>query len=224
MSEDSIPASMVKDIVENAVLSIMSVQNMGSADQPSLNSVMEKLALSIASLTAQNSGKTYIAPEDLAKRADAHRHLNDLLDEARAKNDVPEYELTDIVVFEDTLIMPVYVDAHRIQRPQRIGWWAAPNQAMRPVNEIARKIFDQFLLSIGLTAAPPAEKKTISMNGLRLLNGEQVKRDPTGFGAEMTDRPPVHTNLVLHGKNAGTSLEEHRILGTLAPPAVRQAA
>lgn len=210
---EEMAANAAKKAVEAVLASLP--QDGGGAN---VQDVISRLALAIGGLTAQNSGKVYTDPEVIEKRKKAHLRMLGLIEKCREDGTPPRYKLVNIVVFDDTCILPTVIDAFRRQVPQEIDWYSAPNEALRPMNAEAEAIFQAFTDSIRESPMPHAQNPTISPNGLRLKYGDPVQEEIKPAV------PPSAGGLVLHQRNAGRQLEEVRMLGKTAPPAVRQVA
>lgn len=123
--------------------------NVGTSPSAGDTASAESLAMAIASLVDQDSGRTHISPEVLRARANARERMEELLIEVRAKGDVPSYEVTSVVQLDDQLIKPSWIANDHVMRPTEVDWCGVPNEAMRPLNEVARKIYAAFCESIG---------------------------------------------------------------------------
>lgn len=117
----------------------------GSGDQ---DDPIRRLAMAMADMADQGTGRVRIAPDELTKRNKALEAMGNLLMEAHAAGDIPEYELLDKIVVADRLVQP-FQDVDGVATPTVIEWSGPPGPVMRPVNLIAKKIFEQYVIYIG---------------------------------------------------------------------------
>lgn len=119
------------------------------------------LALQLAELTGQGSGRIYVAPEIVEARRQAFERLKALLVQLRVEKQMPAYRLTNKVQLNlgptlgEVLIDPLYRDNTRIVQSTEIDWPGIPNNAMFPINEAAERVFAEFSAWTG--TAPKAE-------------------------------------------------------------------
>lgn len=177
---------------------------------------MGRLALAIAGLTAQNSGKKYIDPEVLAQRAQANARMVDLIARYKAMDVLPSYKLTGITVLNEVPLIPTYIDAKHVQRPVEIGWPEAPNMSMVPMDEPAKEIFAAFLASIGEALPSATPQPVISPRGVVVRKGTVAHMMPDQAPPAAT---PDFGGLQVRTDNNPTRLGDVRVLGSLAEPA-----
>lgn len=188
--------------------------------------LLSGLALELAELTSQNSGRKYVAPEILRQRAQAADRMMNLIKEAAAKRQLPTYRLTNKVHLDDQVVEPFYVGPDHIARPTEIGWPHVPNDAMVPLNDVAKEIFAAFLESIGSIEKPVADPKLgLTAKGLIVKGGAVQHHREVGapqFGQTAMDgsdfMEPKQGLTVAHAHMAGQQAPT-RILGTIAAPA-----
>lgn len=137
------------------------------AERPSWVSA---LALGIAELSDQGSGVRRIPAPELAARDIARARMEELLEESRQTGTHPQYRLHFPVYLNDQLINPNFVVDGKAQKTEII-WGGVPNEAMEPVNDVARGIFDAFLRSIGQVEPRQMGKTTITPRGLTIVKG-----------------------------------------------------
>src|SRR5208337_1667348 len=119
------------------------------------------LAMAIAELTDQGRTKR-LAPEVMRERLAARDLMHKLLMQAKvdwreAKRNgdkdsdryMPTYELRNKVYLDEVLIDPIWIAPDHTQRATVIDWPGAPNEAMIPLNDIAKAIHKAFSDSIG---------------------------------------------------------------------------
>jgi hypothetical protein len=178
------------------------------------------LAMAIAALNDQGSGRKRIAPEIVKQRDEAREEMVRRLVAAKAAGETPLYTLRNKVYLDEILIEPIYMDsATKSPRPTEIGWPSVPSEAMIPVNEVAKGIFEMFSKSIG---SVEWQKKPdtfgITVGGLVVKNGAvQPKRAvPSADGHIKTE------GLTISHRGGDKNFKEIPVLGTVAAPA-RQA-
>lgn len=211
-------------------------------NQNDASALFRQMALAIAEISDQGTNRKRVAPEVLAAREDAKNRMGELIMKAQSLkgNNRPRYRLVAKVYLREVLIEPYQRVGNR-NVPTEIFWSYAPNTAMRPVNEVAKEIYEQFVQWIGGAA---------EVNSMR---GAPAPVWVTGGGAVIAGTPPstasVHGNVyspdpltvedydedVAAGGN-GASNEDNgfgfsvpqnpeapqiNVLGTVAPPARR---
>jgi hypothetical protein len=182
----------------------------------------EGLAMAIAQLNDQGSGRKRVAPEVVKAREEARVEMTRLIVAAKAEGVIPLYQLRNKVYLDEILIEPVYIDmATKSPRPTEIGWPSVPSEAMIPINDAAKGIYEMFSKSIGST---DWQKKPdtfgITAGGLVVKNGAvQPKRAlPSDNGNINTEGLTINKG----GRGGNQNYKEIPILGTVAAPA-RQA-
>lgn len=196
----------------------------------------EGLAMAIAQLNDQGTGRKRVAPEVVKARDEARKEMTRLIIEAKTFHDkakadgnlemansyLPLYQLRNKVYLDEILIEPVYMDAAtKSPRPTEIGWPSVPSEAMVPVNDVAKGIFEAFSNSIGST---DWQKKPdvfgITANGLVVKNGAVTKKRelPSADGHIQTEGLTIRRG----GRTGTENFKEIPVLGTVAAPA-RQA-
>lgn len=180
----------------------------------------EGLAMAIAQLNDQGTGRKRVAPEIVKARDESRKEMVRLLIAAKAAGEVPLYTLRNKVYLDEILIEPIYIDAAtKSPRPTEIGWPSVPSEAMVPVNDVAKGIYEMFSKSIGSSDwNKPADTFGITVGGLVVKNGAvQPKRAvPSADGHIKTE------GLIISHRGGDKNYKEVPILGTVAQPA-RQA-
>ncbi len=180
----------------------------------------EGLAMAIAQLNDQGTGRKRVAPEIVKARDEARKEMMRLLIEAKASGQTPYYTLRNKVYLDEVLVEPIYIDpATKSPRATEIGWPSVPSEAMVPSNEVAKGIFEMFSKSIGSSDwNKPADTFGITVGGLVVKNGAvQPKRAiPSEDGHIKTE------GLTIAHRGGEKTFKEIPILGTVAQPA-RQA-
>lgn len=184
---------------------------------------VQSLALQLAELTGQGTGRIYVAPEVVEHRRQSHERMVDILLELRAARQVPAYRLRNKVFLNlgprmgEVLIDPVYRDNAKIMQTQEIDWPGVPNLSMEPINEAAGRVFAAFCDSIGHNggAVGPDRLFVLSSDGA-VLRGDMAAilkarewGDPDGTEASL----PAATLR----RDDPAPKKKVAVLGTLAP-------
>lgn len=204
----------------------------GAAGTPNMESfaaMFDRMAMAIAEISDQGTSRKRVAPEVLANRAKAHEKMVKLIAEARAKADrahtdgneeevarwSPEYRLVSKTYLAEQLLEPFRPGPDRRPIPTEIIWKGAPNQAMRPINEVAKAIYAAFQDSVG------------SQEGLKGMDNRPFAMTPGGVvvkglpAAARREIPQdlLPTDLEMPGGRVDPTASHVRVLGTVAPPA-----
>lgn len=190
-------------------------QDAGTASQPGDMTLVRGLAVAINELNGQN--KKIVPAELLERRRNGQADMEELILEARSKGMVPEYELTRAQYLDEVLVAPTYVDRNHVQTRTRIEWPKVPNEGMRPVNDIAHRIYNLFLESIGGATANinAGQRSTIpeKAGDLRVVHLGDQRQEPSHVGK------PRSGDLKIVGRHQQGDVVETAILGTVAQPA-----
>lgn len=200
-------------------------QSAGTGGTPAVTGDQEftrLLALSIAELTDQGTDRKRVAPEILAKRADARERMGALIMKARAEGTKPEYRLINEVYLNERLLKPFIMGPDKRPVPQEIIWTGAPNEAMRPVNQVAKDIWEAFMESIGgsTESIKGSENRPmwVTAGGLVVKGvAPGQRRAVSGLGDPLPDFA-FSDDLEAKRPNDPTAEYVH-VLGTVAPPA-----
>ena len=181
------------------------------------------LAVEIAQLADQGTGKKRVPPEVLEKRFKARQRMEDLIIRNRAQNVRPEWELVAAVFLEDRLISPVWIDPQHVQQATRIRWRGVPNGAMRPLDDAAREVYEAFCESIGsLTGGPTPLRARVTAAGNVLESLPGVGDLDLGEDFRAPEGPSRMSDLeVGSGRGGGRQAKEIRVLGSIAKPALQ---
>lgn len=151
----------------------------GTAPQGDDRSLMRELALSLAELTNQGSGKVKVSPEVLQKREAAREKMVGLIIEARAEKKVPTYHLVNKIFMNNRIIEPYWVHpSTKAVENTELDFWGIPNDAMVPVNDTAKAIFAAYRDSLGTVhgvtgvanGLPNADAFGVTAGGLVIRN------------------------------------------------------
>lgn len=180
----------------------------------------DQIAMAIAQLTDQGTGRKRVAPEIIAQRARARERMTKLIVEARANGLVPTYQLRNKVYLDEVLVDPVYVDpATKSVTPVQIDWPGVPSEAMAPVNDVARSIHGAFMESIGsVETGIPEDRLGVTAGGLVVKNGAVQPRRELG---SLDGQPPSGGEglRLRHKELAPAQHKTINVLGTVAAPA-----
>lgn len=188
----------------------------------------EKMAMAIAQLTDQGTGRKRIAPEILQQRAKAADRMVKLLIDARAKGNVPSYGMRNKAYLDEVLVYPSYIAPDHTQHQTEIDWPGVPNEAMVPINEVAKEIFAAYKESIGsIDKVVPDDILSVTPGGLTVRGGSRTmqKNRPLGTMEDRPDQPTSGTGglSIKHKQNRPGQHKEINVLGTVAAPARQQA-
>lgn len=226
---EMIPADEVQAIIDARVKQAIDDQ-LGSlkelvskaapnADAAETSGLMQSLAMAIANLTDQGTGRKRVAPEELQKRERGRMEMFRLIDEAAANGENPHYKLRHLVYLGEQKVNPVWIDSAHRQQPTEIVWPGPPNQAMVPVNDTAKRIHAAFLQWIGEEPVADLGPMRVTASGLAIVKGppglasDAAEAQHTGGGRS----GPLVPQIVGRGA-PGPTIETH-ILGTVMPPA-----
>ncbi len=173
------------------------------------------LSAQIAELSGQTDrlGRPRIPTEILEQRRLARERLESLMIEVYTQNLDPEYEIMQACYLDEQLIDPTWVDSNHVLRRTTICWLGVPNEAMRPKNEVAQRVYTEFLASIGGVTAP-INRPDLGRKSVKVLHREGLD-----------DGPKVGTGepkgiLRITGRDAQPGqITETRVLGSIAAPA-----
>lgn len=180
----------------------------------------ESVAMAIASLTDQGVGRKTVAPKILRQRAEARQLMTELIVEAKAAGEKPVYKLRNKIYVDEVLVEPIWIAPDHTQRATEIEWQAVPNEAMIPVNDVAKRIFKAFQDSIGSVENAPQERPIagVTAGGLVIKSGSRAVQ-PVRVLDEHGQPPSTEGGLsVLHKGKSGQYKEVH-VLGSVAAPA-----
>lgn len=189
-----------------------------AAPQPADAGFANALAIAIAQMSSQGIGKTRpVDPAVMAQRDKARERMVELIVAAYEANDLPVYTVHHPCYFDEVLVRPLWIDVHHVQRKTEIGWPGVPNEALRPVNEVAKGIHQAFLDSIGGVLKGGDGPMRVTSGGLIMLQGQGGRQTPKE--AEQTGAPRGAQGLQIRGRGVPGAEVETAVLGTLHPRA-----
>ena len=214
--------------VESKVTEILGSLKEGGALGGGDRKFAENLAMAFATLSEQGTGRKYVAPDVLRARTEAREKMFALLVQARRDKKMPAYRVVAKTLLDDQIVEPMWVDSTHIAQPTEIDWPGVPNDAMVPLNEVAKEIFAAYMDSIG------SKPKSVSASG-----AEFEAPDPMDDGYGVTakglvvrggaiprqNRPEAvaaghaEQGLNVHHRGGPGTIKEVRVLGKTAAPA-----
>lgn len=250
-------AQAVAQSVKDEVAKIIgTLKQEGAEVSPSDKRFAETLAMAFAQLNEQGNGRKYVDPQILRERGEAREQMKVLIVQARkdhqsAINDkvertgrsptdpelrdiaakhMPSYRVVAKTLLDNQVVEPFWVDSAHTAQPTQIDWPGVPNEAMLPLNDVAKVIFAEFQASIGsrpasvLGAVPDATMDLdygVTAGGLVVTAGaipRQNRRPSEGRTLAEADG----TGLSLHHKDKPGRAAPLHVLGTIAAPAQKQ--
>lgn len=157
----------------------------GSAPEGGDRSLMRELALSLAELTTQGSGKVKVSPEVIMLREESREKMVALIIEARAEKKVPTYHLANKIFMNNRIIEPFWVHpSTKSVENTELDFWGIPNEAMVPANDTAKAIFKAYKGWIGTihgvdsvaNRLPGNDALSVTPNGLVIRNSATVDK------------------------------------------------
>lgn len=201
---------------------------------------MRELALAIAEITDQNEGRPKrVSPAEMARRAGARAKMEALIAEEQAKaiafrkarkeetgkdtNEVhegaPLYLALGKQFIGDTLHEPFAVDpVSKRPMPVTFNFLGIPNEPMRPMNDAAKAIFKEFMISIGGSTeiVAPRHQAWISAGGMVVSSAFGV---PVSMATHRTpDAEDVGLDVFGPGQ-FDPRRDRIQVLGSIAEPA-----
>jgi hypothetical protein len=213
----------------------------GTAPQGDTADFANQLAMAISQLTDQGTGRSRVAPEIMASRQKARERMINLLIEARAEGKTASYRLKNKIHLDERIIEPVWIDAHHTARPTEIDFPGVPNEAMTPINDVAKAIYAAFMESIGSVVPgkgvdghglPGIETLAVTPKGVVVRNGavsrtmaaKAVVSEGPMQSAYEAEAPHVNgagpePTVTIHHEGQPGRYKDVAILGTIQPRA-----
>lgn len=206
------------DEITATVMANLAAMPKGAVASPVGEDWGQALAMAIAQLTDQGSGKKRVAPEVVAAREAAKERMFDLIHTAHAEGRDAEYQLRAPVVLDEVFVSPLYVDQYHRQQPTRIVWPGPPNEAMEPINDTAKAIYAEFATWIGTTEKRDFGSFKTTPRGLAIVS----RAMPAPEAAHTAVPGSAGGGLRVTGRGDAGMHKDVRILGTIAKPATQQ--
>jgi hypothetical protein len=222
MSEDFTKTAAFQEAVNAAVAAAMEkvVSAQGFAPGVASDGWAEKLAHAIASVSHQGGmRRERVDPAVQAKRDAAGKRLVALIADLDGYDEKPIYRLTAQTYLNEELIPAVQVDPISKQAyPTEIEWEGIPNTVMRPVNDIAKMVFAEFVAWTDY--AVPREPITIGAVTSKGIVVNQMRQNHASFdsGYDNADTDAPKSAVIRRGSAHGRPVH---VLGTIAPPALQ---
>lgn len=203
----------------------------GDLPQGGEKNFAEMLAMSIAQLTDQGTGRQRVAPEIIRARTEARDRMRQLIMKAHAEGRAATYQLRNKVMLDNRVIEPMWIDSQHVTRPTEIDWPGVPNEVMLPINETAKEIHAAFMESIGSRTKEGVvdEVLGITPGGLVVrnsaVNTTAARRSAFPADAEIKSHPapmvtaPDELGVRVHHASQPGRTKPVNILGSIHPPA-----
>lgn len=189
----------------------------------------KRLATYIANLSDQRDGRKFVAPEIVEDMRRARDRMHALLHAVRDRGLRPEYTVIAKTQLNEQLIEPFTQTDDRKVKATHIVWTGVPNEAMRPLNDVAKEIFAAFSDSISGKALELNQDQRpifLTYSGL-VVNGTPPARKTIGGGEVNRDFSFSDQMVVVDESAIGDPYDRNaphvRVLGTLADPARQNA-
>jgi len=226
--------AVAKAVAESVATALSGIQDRfqatGAAPVAGTNDWMQQLAVTLAEIGNQGTGRKTVPPHIMKQRADARELMIDLIVKAKAERRPATYQLRSKVLLNNHLIEPFWITKDKTTQPTEIDWAGVPNDAMVPMNDTAKAIFAAFMDSVGtMEKIVPEERLGVTPNGLVVRNSAVMqtmrkRTDATTFDATAE---PQHVGsgdegeeaLTVHHTNQPGRYKEVNVLGTIQEPA-----
>lgn len=217
LAADRRVSEMLPDIVKAVSEQLSGVRaDLGPAAAPATEggdrAFLSQLAHEIARVGDPANKRRTVSPEVAKSREEACERMQTKLVEAHAKGEMPIYVVRQKIYLQEVLIEPQFRDpGTKEMRDTEINWPSVPNEAMDPVNDIAKEIHKEFLLSIGSMGKAPLKSAPWVISGNEIVRGRSGPRADVGHGQSEDPR--------IAGRSSVPKTATIRVLGTAAEPA-----
>ncbi|MBB3453898.1 hypothetical protein FHT86_002154 [Rhizobium sp. BK313] len=195
-------------------------ESSSSHSGPADTNWMQALAMSIADISHQGTGRKPVAPQVIKAREDARELMFQRIAEARRNGIVPTYQLRNKIYIDEQLIEPMFTTADHVARPTVIDYPGVPNEAMKPVNEVADGIYSAFMASIGTSEKVIEDSPLYVTTGGVVVHGRPPARRSNGPAEpQSVGNGQIDGGLRVKHRDAPGQFVETNILGTVARPA-----
>lgn len=205
--------------IETRLFEQLAAANAGGGNASGvLGEIMDRLSVNLQAVAQQGERTKPLSAEELRKREEAHSKMEALIAASRLPGaEKPEYKVISKIYFQERFIEPFRQDpVTKAMVHNVVGWTGAPNDALMPLNDVAKAIFQAWLGYTGGKSAlvPTADTRPLYMTAAGLtVRGEPPKRRTMGAEQEMAGDDLSLRNDV----NAPTIA----VLGTVAPRATQ---
>jgi hypothetical protein len=225
----------VAKVVAAEVASAIAALKEGNPVGNDMKALFSELAVQMANVADQGNHKLKVPPETMAKWERARARCLDLVEEAHANGDKPEYKLIGPVYLNERLVQPFVRDQTTgLSFNREIVWTGVPSLSMQPINPVAEKIFAAFKESIGSSLAlgrvtgPHGASVQVDGRAYKVtpggltVKGDEPMNAATAAKHPFADRLEAKGDAATHDNNDPNSEFVH-ILGTVAAPLRRSA-
>ena len=221
-------AAAAAEAIKTSLPEVLASMKSGTAPAAGVDeatqAMFRAMALSFAEISDQGTQRKRVAPEILERRNQARERMIDLIMEARANGDKPEYKVISKTYLNERLIQPFTAGPDKVPVPTQITWTGEPSDGMRPVNAIAKKIFAEFRASRGSTEALAKEDKRpywLTAGGL-VVKGDPPPRRELAVDPRMNFVDDLSVSSAEDGEEKNQNDPNAtfiNVLGTVADPA-----
>lgn len=212
-----------------------------------LQAIFSQMALTMAAVSDQGQQRVRISPQEQTKRDAAKEKMGVLImdafekyrdaehrgDEAAMDYWMPYYEFIVATHIQDQLVQP-FEDVDGVAVPTVRGWQGPPGPSMKPINEIATLIFEEYKTWIGGipdtingVAAQPQWVMVGKTNGLTVKTTRNARfregapRRQMGGLPDSGELRPTESGpaFAMRRRASNTEPQTRHVLGTIVPPA-----
>lgn len=186
--------------------------------------VSDARAIALAIAEISNQGKrNAVPPEEMERRESAMVKMFALVNELNEAGEVMEYRLNRKVVLEDAngpqIIDPLWI--HPVTKQQMhttLQWADIPNEAMEPVNDNAKRVFELFSMWIG-GAKKRTDRMRVTPKGVVIVEGSRAHNNSA---VPLVAGPKGGAPMRITGRgNPSEQVVQTAVLGTIAKPAMQ---
>lgn len=227
---DTMLAKVAKDAAQQVTTELLAnaARNEG-ATPPNIDAfggLFERMAMAIAEISDQGTSRKRVAPEVLAERAKAQERAFKLLVQARENYDradadgneaemarwLPEYRVVATTYLSERIVQPWTRGASREMIPTEVFWRGMPNNALRPINKVAKDIFEAFKDMVGSAELAKAGPSFMTPGGAT------IKGEPRAATRRQVPDHLLADDLMLTNQR-NPNAPHVNVLGTIASPA-----
>ncbi len=219
--DEAIPALKQEMLGELAAMLQASREAAGTTDKASSSdsSMISELVTHLARLTNKDMAKIIVSPEEMAKRDAARNEMIRLIIDAQAEGKMPVYRMVRKAYLAEIKVEPqVRNAATKVMEDRLIDWPNIPNEAMKPHNAVAAKIYEQFMIYIGGQSLIKNAAPSFVQNGKEIFHIRPVDPAETGYQPldprKMGGFAPGVPQFASEAQKSAV-----RVLGTIAPAA-----
>lgn len=192
--------------------------------------VLEALGMKIANIADQANGRAIgqrVEPEVLQRRELSYKKMIEMIADAQRRGVMPEYRLTRETVLDygpglgPTKVQPFYLDpATKAAKETEIHFDGIPNEAMSPIDDEAKAIYQAYRGWIGDPARVANQQVGITSSGVMVKGSAVQSRNLVRQGD--ADAPPTRQrpNVRVSHLEKGVLGTPKHILGSIHAPVV----